>query len=105
MYNLQKQNFMTTELTTHNAIPCSITLVEHINKMPFTQAVITDVVLKNGKTTQVLTLYNLSLNPDDIGAGVHNALANDVNVFALKNSFLGISNGEVWAEDADIRPI
>lgn len=66
-----------------------------IKTVPFSNALITNVELKDGSTTQIVTLFNNSeIGFEEVMIGVRKTLEFTPDAFAMKNEFMRIKNGK-----------
>lgn len=67
-------------------------------------AIVSEVILNNGKRTQIITLFNQhDLNNEEMEVGVHETLKHHRNAVAFRTKFCsGVKNGRVtsiWSSE------
>lgn len=66
-----------------------------IKTVPFSNALITNVELADGSTTQIVTLFNNSeIGFEEVTIGVRKTLEFTPDAFAMQSEFMKINNGK-----------
>lgn len=72
------------------------TLIQNPEIQQFKNALVTDVELKNGCRTQVLTVFNHSdIDLEVVNIGIREALAKSHRAVSMQSSFYSIKTGEL----------